>query len=152
MANIQHKPRIKLGTNLERYSQTEGERPKVSAGNSLKKGLLLDDDQVFCKIFQQHIIQSESMLLETTSKVNIFLSLLQQHSYDVCIIDYDLYQTTGIDVISQVREFSDIPAVLISASYTRIPQVPETSHFSDYVSKWVAPSVIVAHSLNACYK
>lgn len=123
---------------------------------SVIKALLLDDDQIFCRLLQKDIEKSEELVLEATSKTNIFLNLLEKHRYDICIIDHNLFDDTGLNILRRVRTFSDIPAILISSSYSAASHIQTHSQdhhsFDKFMSKWEDPSEIVRHSLNVCHQ
>ncbi|SMF16644.1 response regulator [Pseudobacteriovorax antillogorgiicola] len=123
---------------------------KVKPKEDMKKAILLDDDSIFCKLLKKDVEDKGNLQLETTCSVETFLSMVKLNNYDVCLIDYDLYETTGVDVIHRMREFSNIPALLISSSQSVIRVDGSESHFDDFLSKWSDPEEIVEHSLELC--
>jgi DNA-binding response OmpR family regulator len=80
------------------------------------KTLILEDD---CTIVESISLCLETaepdMLVENTEKGKIALEQVKTGNYDFIIVDLGLPDIDGIDVIRELRTFSKIPVIVISA-------------------------------------
>ena len=76
--------------------------------------LLLDDDEIDRLAVQRHVEREQlPYRLETANTIAEARQLLQQNRYDLVLLDYQLPDGTGLEVLTDVR---DMPAIFITGS------------------------------------
>lgn len=76
--------------------------------------LVVDDDKVILKMLYKALLQNDINADVTTNGENA-LSLLQQNSYDLLLLDINMKGMNGFEVIKHIRDNnSDIPVMVVS--------------------------------------
>ncbi|HFS82360.1 MAG TPA: response regulator transcription factor [Epsilonproteobacteria bacterium] len=78
------------------------------------KLLLIEDDPELSLILTNYLTKYE-MEVESAEEPFLGLSLLTQHSYDLVILDLTLPGIDGLEVVSKIREISNVPIIISSA-------------------------------------
>jgi DNA-binding response OmpR family regulator len=99
--------------------------------------LLLEDDATTVESIRLCLeIYEPQSSLKTTGKGLEALQLLKDNQYDAILIDLGLPDIDGTEVIEQLRQFSNIPAVVLSARHS--PEVIANAlslGADDYITK-----------------
>lgn len=78
------------------------------------KVLLIDDDGKLAELLTEYCAQF-SIQIEPALKPSIGLEHLKTASFDAVILDVMLPEMDGFDVCRHIREFSDIPIIMLTA-------------------------------------
>ena len=109
----------------------------------MSRRVLVADDDPLMRTF---IVVSIGSAAEVTEAVDgdEALKLLEQHSFDLAIIDWDMPGTNGLDVIRTIRaKGSQVPIVMVTAKAEREQVVQALqAGVSDYLIKPFESSVL----------
>jgi two-component system, OmpR family, KDP operon response regulator KdpE len=99
--------------------------------------LLIEDDETTVESIKlcMEIYQNDSTIL-STRKGKEALELLKKEKFDAVLIDLGLPDIDGTEVIQKMREFTQIPAVVLSARHS--PEVVAKAlelGADDYITK-----------------
>ncbi len=80
----------------------------------MNKVLIVDDDTTLCELLTEYLTieQFSANSLHDGTQV---LTHLQQHQYDVMVLDVMLPNISGMDILQQVRKTNDIPILMLTA-------------------------------------
>ncbi|MDR1731380.1 MAG: response regulator transcription factor [Synergistaceae bacterium] len=88
----------------------------------IKHVLVIDDDVDLCALLRDYL-QSEGFEFACAHSGNAGLKLLDDHSYDIVILDIMLPEQDGFDVLRKIRNISNVPVVMLSARGDQIDKV-----------------------------
>lgn len=99
------------------------------------KILIIEDEQNICN-FVKTVLDSNGYNVIDTQKAVTGLSLLRSHCPNMVILDLGLPDMDGTDFIKQVREFSSIPILVLSARTNESDKILALDlGANDYVTK-----------------
>ena len=81
---------------------------------SAKKILVVDDEKLIVKGIR-FSLEQDGMEVDCAYDGEEALSLARQCEYDLVILDVMLPKLDGFQVCQQIREFSDMPVVMLTA-------------------------------------
>lgn len=87
---------------------------KIMALNTL---LLIDDDRAIRHMLRESLEQENFLILEA-SHGRRSLEILRQHSVDLILLDLGLPDANGLDFIGQIRNFTNVPLIIVSGDHT----------------------------------
>lgn len=91
----------------------------------------------------------EAELLSTT-KGSEAAPMVEKESPDVAILDLGLPDVDGIEVLKEIRAFSDVPVIIVTARGDSISQVKGLElGADDYITKPFDPGVLLVRAKNA---
>ena len=100
-----------------------------------KKVLIVDDEKLIVKGIR-FSLEQEGMQVECAYDGEEALSMIQKNSYDVILLDVMLPKLTGYEVCQQVREFSDVPIIMITAKDDDMDKILGLEYGADdYITK-----------------
>lgn len=110
----------------------------------MEKILIVEDDQDIASLEKDYLeINNFSVaLINDGSKA---ISTISENNYSLIILDLMLPNTNGYEVCKKIREFSDVPIIMVSAkdeSYDIIRGLGLGS--DDYITKPFDPAILVA--------
>jgi DNA-binding response OmpR family regulator len=74
--------------------------------------LVIDDEHHIRKLYSEYLTR-EGYRIDTASGYDEALQLLKQESYDLILLDIELGETSGLDVLKKLKEaYPDIPIIL----------------------------------------
>lgn len=112
--------------------------------NSTGKILLLEDDPGL-QSFLQTLLQSQQYQLQICAQGGSALQLLSQQSFDLLLLDLGLPDCDGIDLLRQLRQWSELPVIVISARGKEHDKVLALdSGANDYVTKPFSAAELLA--------
>ncbi len=103
--------------------------------------LLVDDEPVIGKVFGLKLGLAGYDWAFTTSGAEA-IELVRTQSFDVMVLDVLLPDMTGVDVLTSVRRFSQIPTILFSAR-ADIAEMARRCEADDYIAKPLDPEHLV---------
>ena len=79
-----------------------------------KKVLVVDDEKMIVKGLR-FSLEQDGMDVDCAYDGEEALTAIKQNTYDVVLLDVMLPKLSGFDVCQQVREFSDVPIIMLTA-------------------------------------
>ena len=99
--------------------------------------LLVVDDEANIRLLYSEELQDEGYQVETAATIAEAVAKLEQHSFDLALLDIKLKNESGIDLLQKiVKERHDMPVILCSAF----------SCYKDDFSAWLADGYVVKSS------
>lgn len=109
--------------------------------SSKKRVLIVDDEPQIGKIFGIKLTLSGYDVLSTTSGAEA-IELVRTQEFDVMLLDILMPDVTGLDVLDEVRTFSQIPIVVFTAR-PDIAEVAKRFGANDFIAKPLLPEALV---------
>ena len=109
--------------------------------------LLIDDDVSFCGLLKEYL-ELHAMKTDCVHTGKDGLAALQkvESSYDMVLLDIFLPDINGIDLLRSIRQFSDIPVVVLSAHNEEADRIVALEMGADdYVPKISSSRELLAH-------
>jgi DNA-binding response OmpR family regulator len=109
------------------------------------KILVIDDDEGMIELLSLLLAPASSQIL-TTSSGSRGIELVRQNDLDAIILDLMMPEMTGWMVCKSIREFSDVPILILTAmdSPGAIAQALDAGA-DDYLIKPVSSGTLIAH-------
>ena len=106
--------------------------------------LLVDDDVEFCDLLSEYLT-GEGFAVETAYDGESALEILRAAPVDITILDVMMPQKSGLDVLRELRTFSQAPVLMLTARGEDIDRIVGLElGADDYVAKPCNPREIVA--------
>ena len=100
-----------------------------------KKVLVVDDEKMIVKGLR-FSLEQDGMDVDCAYDGEEALTAIKQNTYDVVLLDVMLPKFSGFDVCQQVREFSDVPIIMLTAKSSEYDTVVGLdSGADDYIPK-----------------
>ena len=100
-----------------------------------KKVLIVDDEKLIVKGIR-FSLEQEGMQVECAYDGEEALEMIQKNTYDVILLDVMLPKLTGYEVCQQVREFSDVPIIMVTAKDDDMDKILGLEYGADdYITK-----------------
>ena len=110
----------------------------------MKHILIVDDDTELCELLQEYF-SAEDLTSECVHDGKKALELLKNDGIDLVILDIMLPGMNGIDVLKEIRSFSKIPVIMLTAKGDEIDRVLGLElGADDYIPKPFSPRELVA--------
>ena len=108
------------------------------------KVLVVDDEKLIVKGLK-FSLEQDGMQVECAYDGEEALECARKNSYDMILLDIMLPKMDGMEVCQQIREFSDVPIIMLTA---RSDERDELLGFDlgvdEYISKPFSPKILVA--------
>ena len=79
-----------------------------------RKVLVVDDEKLIVKGIR-FSLEQDDMVVDCAYDGQEALDLASQNQYDVILLDVMLPKFTGFEVCQQIREYSDVPIIMLTA-------------------------------------
>lgn len=100
-----------------------------------KKVLVVDDEKLIVKGIR-FSLEQEGMTVDCAYDGEEALAAIRQNQYDVILLDVMLPKLSGFEVCSRVREFSDVPIIMLTAKSEDIDKIMGLEYGADdYITK-----------------
>ncbi len=100
-----------------------------------KKILVVDDEKLIVKGIR-FSLEQEGMQVDCAYDGQEALDMIKANSYDVILLDVMLPKLTGYEVCQQVREFSDVPIIMVTAKDDDMDKILGLEYGADdYITK-----------------
>lgn len=110
----------------------------------MKKILIIDDDTELCELLQEYF-SAEKLSSEAVHDGLSGLERVKSGVYDLLILDVMLPEMNGLDVLKELRRFSKIPVIMLTAKGDEIDRVLGLElGADDYIPKPFSPRELVA--------
>jgi len=84
------------------------------SGNRMRKLLLIDDDERLAAALRQYFAKFEMSLDSETHPLKA-IEHIKRHRYDLIVLDVMLPEIDGFETCRRIRQFSEIPIVMLTA-------------------------------------
>ena len=100
-----------------------------------KKVLVVDDEKLIVKGIR-FSLEQDSMEVDTAYDGETALELAKRSQYDVILLDVMLPEMSGIEVCQNIREFSDVPIIMLTAKNDDMDKILGLEYGADdYITK-----------------
>lgn len=100
-----------------------------------KKVLVVDDEKMIVKGLR-FSLEQDGMDVDYAYDGEEALTAIKQNTYDVVLLDVMLPKLSGFDVCQQVREFSDVPIIMLTAKGEDMDKILGLEYGADdYITK-----------------
>ena len=100
-----------------------------------RKVLVVDDEKLIVKGIR-FSLEQDGMDVDCAYDGQEALDLIQKNEYDVVLLDVMLPVLTGFEVCQQVREFSDVPIIMLTAKGDDMHKILGLEYGADdYITK-----------------
>ncbi|MDD6035135.1 MAG: response regulator transcription factor [Lachnospiraceae bacterium] len=100
-----------------------------------KRVLVVDDEKLIVKGIK-FSLEQEGLLVDCAYDGEEALAAVKRTSYDVILLDLMLPKLSGFEVCQQIREFSDVPIVMLTAKSEDIDKIMGLEYGADdYITK-----------------
>lgn len=110
----------------------------------MRKILIIDDDTELCELLQEYFT-AEKLASESVNDGKTGLDKVKNSCFDLVILDVMLPEMNGLDVLKEIRKFSKIPVIMLTAKGDEIDRVLGLElGADDYIPKPFSPRELVA--------
>ena len=100
-----------------------------------KRVLVVDDEKLIVKGIR-FSLEQDGMEVDAAYDGEEALKLIKEHTYDLILLDVMLPKQDGFEVCRQVREFSDVPIVMLTAKGDDMDKILGLEYGADdYITK-----------------
>ncbi len=100
-----------------------------------KKVLVVDDEKLIVKGIK-FSLEQEGLLVDCAYDGEEALTAVRANTYDVILLDVMLPKLSGFEVCQQIREFSDVPIIMLTAKSEDIDKIMGLEYGADdYITK-----------------
>lgn len=100
-----------------------------------KKVLVVDDEKLIVKGIR-FSLEQDDMEVDCAYDGEEALEMAKQKQYDIILLDIMLPKLTGLEVCQQIREFSDVPIVMLTAKGEDMDKIMGLEYGADdYITK-----------------
>ena len=100
-----------------------------------KRVLVVDDEKLIVKGIR-FSLEQEGMQVDCAYDGQEALDMIKENSYDVILLDVMLPKFNGYEVCQQVREFSDVPIIMVTAKDDDMDKILGLEYGADdYITK-----------------
>ena len=100
-----------------------------------KKVLVVDDEKLIVKGIR-FSLEQDGMEVDCAYDGEEALSMAREHEYDMILLDLMLPKLDGLSVCQQIREFSDVPIIMLTARTQDMDKLLGFEHGADdYLTK-----------------
>ncbi|OQA22277.1 MAG: Transcriptional regulatory protein SrrA [Actinobacteria bacterium ADurb.Bin346] len=133
--------------NMSGRRRVKGSVLQPGAGQAgMEKILVIDDDEAIRKLIKD-FLQKENYIVETAKNGSIALKMLSSDpgSFQLVVLDLMLPDISGTELCRQVRMFSDIPIIMLTAKSEDTDKITGLElGADDYMTKPFNPKELVA--------
>ena len=100
-----------------------------------RKVLVVDDEKLIVKGIR-FSLEQDDMVVDCAYDGQEALDLASQNQYDVILLDVMLPKFTGFEVCQQIREYSDVPIIMLTAKGDDMDKILGLEYGADdYITK-----------------
>ena len=100
-----------------------------------RKVLVVDDEKLIVKGIR-FSLEQEGMEVDCAYDGQEAFDLASQNQYDIILLDVMLPKMTGFEVCQQIREFSDVPIIMLTAKGDDMDKILGLDYGADdYITK-----------------
>ncbi len=101
----------------------------------MKKVLVVDDEKLIVKGIK-FSLEQDDMEVDAAYDGETALEMIKQNNYDIILLDIMLPGLTGLEICQQVREFSNVPIIMLTAKGDDMDKIIGFDYGADdYITK-----------------
>ena len=109
-----------------------------------KRVLVVDDEKMIVKGLR-FSLEQDDMEVECAYDGEEALEMAKRNKYDLILLDIMLPKLTGLEVCQQIREFSDVPVIMLTAKGEDMDKILGLEYGADdYITKPFRPLELIA--------
>jgi DNA-binding NtrC family response regulator len=110
----------------------------------VKARILVIDDEEIIRLSTKRVLEPQGYLVKTPASVSLALSLVEQESWDLVLLDLKMPEMDGLEVLRKVKELAPETEVVIVTGYGTIQSAVSALHLGayDYVEKPLNPDAL----------
>ena len=109
-----------------------------------KRALVVDDEKLIVKGIR-FSLEQDDMQVDCAYDGEEALEFARNNQYDIILLDVMLPKLTGFEVCQQIREFSNVPIIMLTARGDDMDKILGLEYGADdYITKPFSPSELVA--------
>lgn len=107
------------------------------------KILVVDDDANICKLISLYL-KKEGYNIKTAGNGEAAISMLKSEEFDLMVLDVMMPRKDGFEVLREVRQFSNIPVIMLTARSETIDRIQGLdAGADDYITKPFEPQELI---------
>ena len=108
------------------------------------KILIADDDKTLCELLSEYLAQ-EGFVVESVFNGQEAVIQARFEQYDLLILDVMMPEKSGFDVLSEIRQFTQLPVIMLTAKGEKLDRIIGLEMGADdYIAKPCDPRELVA--------
>lgn len=108
------------------------------------KRLLVVDDEANIRNLIKKYAQNDGYIVDEAQDGMIALDILEKSEYDLVVLDLMMPNLNGLDTCKMIREFSDVPIIILTARQTQFDKYQGFElGIDDYVVKPFSPKELM---------
>ena len=109
-----------------------------------KKILIIEDDENITRL-ERDYLEANGFNIDAASDGLIGLNMARKNNYNLILLDIMLPNLNGMEICQQIRKFSNVPIIMVSAKREDLDKIKGLGFGADdYVVKPFSPSELVA--------
>ena len=113
------------------------------------KILLVEDEENIRKLIASYLIKEGFKVVEASDGEEATVKFDNEYDFSLIILDVMMPKMDGYQVASYIREFSDVPILMLTAWDAEIDEITGFNSGADeYISKPFSPKILVARVKN----
>lgn len=113
------------------------------------KILLVEDEENIRKLIASYLIKEGFKVVEASDGEEATVKFDNEYDFSLIILDVMMPKMDGYQVASYIREFSDVPILMLTARDAEIDEITGFNSGADeYISKPFSPKILVARVKN----
>ena len=110
----------------------------------MSKVLVVDDEKLIVKGLK-FSLEQDGLTVDSAYDGEEALALIRENKYDIVLLDLMLPKMNGYEVCQEVRSFSDVPIVMLTAKSEDMDKILGLEYGADdYITKPFNPLELVA--------
>ena len=111
---------------------------------SKKNILIVDDEKEIADLIEIHLLSQDFNVEKATDGLQC-IELLKNKNFDLVLLDVMMPNMDGIETLQKIREFSNVPVIMVTAKTSQKDKVLGlTLGSDDYITKPIIPLELIA--------
>ena len=98
---------------------------------SNRKILIVDDDDNICQLLTLYLVK-ENYYTSICHNGKEALRMIRENAYDLVLLDVMMPEMNGYETLTEVRKFSDIPIIMVSAKGEPMDKISGLDYGADH--------------------
>lgn len=108
-----------------------------------RKVLIVDDDDNICQLLSLYLVK-DGYVVDFCNDGESAITKLRRESFDIVLLDIMMPGLDGFETLMRIREFSEIPVIILSARGEPMDKIAGLDHGADdYITKPFEPQELI---------
>ena len=109
--------------------------------------MVVDDEPVITHLVNRTLTRAGYHVIEVNDSTTA-IGLIKAHNPDLILLDIRMPQISGLQLLERIREFSDVPVIMLTAVHELMAlQKSFDTGADDYIEKPFLPGILAARVL-----